>query len=46
MAAERVPEPLIKRRGWVVVKHLSAAITLVSSIQCPGNFPLSNFRES
>ncbi len=33
MAAERVPEPLNKRKG-VVVKHLSTAITLVPLIQC------------
>ncbi len=33
MAAETVPEPLIKRRG-VVVEHLSTAITLVPLIQC------------
>ena len=40
------PRTIDETEGWVVVKHLSAAITLVSSIQCPGNFPLSNFRES
>ncbi len=34
MAAERVPEPLIKRRGGGVVEHLSTAITLVPLIQC------------
>ncbi len=33
MAAERVPESLNKRKGGVVVEHLSAAITLVSLIQ-------------
>ncbi len=35
MAAERVPEPLNKRKGGgVVVEHLSTAITLVPLIQC------------
>ncbi len=33
MAAEKVPEPLIKQEG-VIVEHLSAAITLVPLIQC------------
>ncbi len=35
MAAERVPEPLNKRKGGGgVVEHLSTAITLVPLIQC------------